>query len=304
MNMDPWVFRPRRALGRTGFVASALGIGDVADRSLPRGELLDTLCRALDTGLNVIDTAPSYEDGFSEELVGDAVRGRRDAVFVIDKIDFIDQPVVPQVEGSLRRLSLHAADAFVFHAVPDLATLGRILAPAGPMEQLRRCAQAGKLRFCGISSHDPDVLIEAMVRGACDIAMFAVGPCCDDRYLAEVLPLARERNVGTVCFKTFGAGMLLGDTSGYNRPLNVPAGAAPEREPRLPRLSVSECISYTLTCDPDVALLGLSAPEEQDIAFAAAWAFCQLDVDQMENIRHRALRAIEGKGRRWWDPPA
>jgi aryl-alcohol dehydrogenase-like predicted oxidoreductase len=49
--------------------------------------------------------------------------------------------------------------------------------------------------------------------------MFPVGPFVDRRYVDEILPLARRKGVGTVCFKTFGAGKLLGDTAGYNQPL-------------------------------------------------------------------------------------
>ena len=51
-------FEPRRELGRTGFRAAVLGIGDLADRRLPLAELAATARRALETGLNVIDTAP------------------------------------------------------------------------------------------------------------------------------------------------------------------------------------------------------------------------------------------------------
>src|SRR6476661_6459251 len=113
---------PRRPLGRTGFVATALGVGDVADRSLPLEACVATARRALDAGLNVIDTAPNYEDGYSEQIVGLAVRGRpRDGLFVIDKIDVLDAPVGPQVDASLARLGLPFADAFVFHNLSSMA---------------------------------------------------------------------------------------------------------------------------------------------------------------------------------------
>ncbi len=68
-------FSPRRELGRTGFIASALGIGDLADRSLPLETCVATLRRAIDAGLNVVDTAPGYEDGYSEQIVGEAGQG-------------------------------------------------------------------------------------------------------------------------------------------------------------------------------------------------------------------------------------
>jgi hypothetical protein len=73
-------------------------------------------------------------------------------------------------------------------------------------------------------------------------------------------------------------------------------------KPQLPHLSVRECVHYTLTCDPDVALLGLSFPNEQDAAFAAAAEFRPLIPSRMEDIRHRAVEAMRGKGSSWWDP--
>ena len=73
-------FRPRRELGRTGFIATLLGAGDLADATLPFDTCVATLRRALDAGLNVVDTATSYEDGLSERIVGTALRERRDGV--------------------------------------------------------------------------------------------------------------------------------------------------------------------------------------------------------------------------------
>src|SRR3954451_13364521 len=84
------LFPPRRPLGRTGFVATVLGIGDVADRRLPIEQCVSTARRAIDAGLNVIDTAPNYEDGYSEQIVGQAVKGVRDRMFLISKIDHHD----------------------------------------------------------------------------------------------------------------------------------------------------------------------------------------------------------------------
>lgn len=80
-------FETRRKLGRTGFKVTALRIGELADRALPLETRVATARRAIDAGLNLIDTAPGYEDGFSEQIVGRAVQGVRDQVFVVDKID-------------------------------------------------------------------------------------------------------------------------------------------------------------------------------------------------------------------------
>ena len=59
---------------------------------------------------------------------------------------------------------------------------------------------------------------------------------------------------------------------------------------------------YTLTLDPDVALLGLSFPNEQDAAFRAFEEFRPLGKEQLKEIENRAVQAIEGKGRCWWNP--
>lgn len=302
-------FTPRRELGRTGFVATALGIGDLADRSVPIETCVATVRRALDAGLNVIDTAPNYEDGYSEEIVGRAVRERpRDSVFVIDKVDHHDQPVGPQFDGSLGRLGLGHADVFVFHGLSAVDAFDRLCHPGGGFDQLTDAVRAGKCRFRGISSHSPDVLRAALAAGVCDVVLFPLGPFVDPRYVTDVLPLAKSLGVGTVCFKTFGAGKLVGDTSGYNQPLKtrprgkVSSGGSDDADAILPRLSVAECLHYTLTLDPDVALLGLSYPNEQEAAFAAARSFRPLTAERMEDIRRRAAEARKDKGPCWWNP--
>jgi len=307
--MSGRAFEPRRELGRTGFKVTRLGIGDLADRAVPIEECVATARRALDAGLNLIDTAPGYEDGYSEEIVGRALDGRRDGVFVIDKIDHLDRPVADQIEGSLGRLGLSSVDAFVFHGPSTPEAWDTISRKGGRMEELAECTAEGKARFKGISSHSPDVLREAIASGTCDIVLFAVGPYVNERFVSEILPLARKRGVGTVCFKTFGAGKLLGDTEGYSRPLKdrprgkVSSGGVDSGdEPLLPHLEPGECVRYTLTCDPDVALLGMSFPNEQDAAFAAAHGFEPMTPGEMAALRRRAAEAVKGKGRCWWNP--
>jgi hypothetical protein len=100
----------------------------------------------------------------------------------------------------------------------------------------------------------------------------------------------------------------MGDTEGYSRPLQdrprgkVSSGGVDDPHPLLSRLSVEECVRYTLTLDPDVALLGLSFPNEQDAAFAAATAFEPFSEEQLAEVRRRAEDAIRGKGPCWWNP--
>lgn len=304
-------FSARRELGSTGFKVTQLGIGDVADRQIPLETCVATVRRALDAGLNLIDTAPMYEDGYSEEIVGEAIRswnGSREELFVIDKIDDLESPVAPQIADSLSRLQLDRTDAFVFHALNSVTICERLLEPGNGFDQLAEAIRQGQTRFGGVSSHNPEVLRRVIEAGRCDIVMFPVGPFVDARYIDEILPLARAQGVGTVCFKTFGAGKLVGDTSGYNQPLQlrprgkISSGGSSDGTAILPRLSAAECLDYTLTLDPDVALLGLSFPNEQDEAFAAAARFKPLDEARMIEIREHAVIARREKGPCWWNP--
>lgn len=301
-------FAPRRELGRTGFVATQVGIGDLADRSVPIETCVATLRRALDFGLNLLDTAPSYEQGYSEQIVGQALAGRRQGVFLIDKIDHFDRPVRAQAEESLGRLGSTFADAFVMHGVREPEQWDELATPGGRFSELEALVPAEKARFVGISAHHPEVLRRAIDSGRCQLVMFPIGAFVHERYVSEILPLCRERGVGSVCFKTFGAGKLVGDTAGYGQPLSArprgkwSSGGKDTAGGSLPRLSVQDCVSYTLTCDPDVALLGMSFPNEQDAALAAAEAFSPLAPADMRRIREAAAAAIRGKGPCWWNP--
>jgi len=301
-------FLPDRFLGQTGFRATRLGIGDLADRNVPIDQCVATVHRAIDAGLNIIDTAPSYEDGYSEQIVGQALKGRRDGMFVIDKIDHFDQPVAPQIDGSLQRLQLDSTDLFLFHGVSTLEAWHQITALSDGMDQLTKCLQAGKTRFRGISSHSPDVLALAIPSGLCDVVLFPIGPYVDPRFITESIPLARKHNVGILAMKIFGAGKLLTDTQGYHHPLTqrprgkISSGGTDVKDATLPRLTVEECLHYTLSQDFDVALLGLSFPNEQDVAFAAAKNFTEnLSEEKLSSIRHRAIEAVQNKGTCWWN---
>lgn len=292
-------FAPRRKLGRTDFDATLLGAGDLADAALGVDACAAVLRRALDAGINVVDTAPAYEAGLSEQIVGRALSGRRDGIFVIDKIDHLDRPVAAQADESIARLGF-SPDAFVFHSVSRMDDWNGLVSEGGGMSQLEQLRRLGRCRFRGVSSHHPDVVRAAILSGLCDVVMFAVGPHADRRYTDELLPLARERGVGTVCFKTFGAGKLVASTTGYGQPL------PPEVDPSslAPTLSVDDCIRVTLTHDPDVALLGLSTPGEQDAAFRAVERFQPLSQPELEDVRRRAADVVRNKGAIWWDPPA
>ena len=176
------------------------------------------------------------------------------------------------------------------------------------MAELADEVARGRTRWRGISSHHPDVLAAALDSGLCDAILFPVGPVCDPRHVDEILPRARALGVGTIGMKAFAGGKLLGDTEGYGRPLadrprgKLSSGGVDDARPTLPRLPVEMCVRYAMTCDPDVALLGLSFENEQAAAFTAAAAFHPMTAEELAAMRRRAAEAVQGKGPVWWDP--
>lgn len=268
---------PRRSLGRTGFRATAVGAGDVADRKLGLDGCAAAVTRALDAGVNVVDTAPGYENGFSEEILGRALEGRREGIFLIDKLDdFERERVRPQVETGLELTKAGRLDLVVFHGLARLEQWRQIAQRGGAMEELGRLRDEGLVRFRGISAHDPETLRSAILSGLCDVVMFPLGPSVDERYATRILPLARSCGVGTIAFKTFAAGKLLSDPA--------------------------RCVRYTLSLDPDVALLGMSTPAEVDTALAAAATATPLTLEEERATRAWARRELEAKGPFWWNP--
>jgi diketogulonate reductase-like aldo/keto reductase len=128
--------------------AFGLGTWQIGDRAALRAEEIATLRLALDLGARLIDTAEMYGEGRSETLVGEAIRGRRDEVFLVSKIyphNASRDGTVAACERSLRRLGTDRLDLYLLHwrgQVPLAETLDAFLA-------LQR---AGKIRHFGVSN--------------------------------------------------------------------------------------------------------------------------------------------------------
>ena len=136
-------------LGRTGMKISDISFG--ADRLSPGQE--DLVRHAYDRGINYFDTAETYRGGDSETTLGNALRGRRDKVFLTSKTlaqpDTHRDAMMQALEGSLRRLQTDHVDVYFNHAVNDVARLKNpewyAFAEAAKKQ--------GKIRFTGMSGH-------------------------------------------------------------------------------------------------------------------------------------------------------
>lgn len=136
----------------------ALGLGtwNMGDRPAARAAELAALRMGLDAGLALIDTAEMYGDGRSETLVGEAIRGRRDEVFLVSKVlphNATRRGTVAACEQSLKRLATDRIDLYLLHwrgGVPFAETL----------EAFARLQAAGKIRHYGVSNLDLEDLRE------------------------------------------------------------------------------------------------------------------------------------------------
>lgn len=145
---------PRTTALPSGETAPALGQGTwrMGDRAAQRQDEIAALRLGLDLGMSLIDTAESYGEGASETLVGEAILGRRDEVFLVSKVlpshASLDGTIAA-CDGSLRRLGTDRLDLYLLHwpgSIPLEDTL----------DAFERLIAAGKIRHWGASNFDPD----------------------------------------------------------------------------------------------------------------------------------------------------
>ncbi|HVG30111.1 MAG TPA: aldo/keto reductase [Pyrinomonadaceae bacterium] len=158
---------PRRPLGRTGVTVSALALGGYhLALAKTKREAIRIVREAIDAGVTFMDNAWEYHEGKSEELMGEALAGRREEVFLMSKVctHGRDRKVaMRQLEQSLRRLKTDRLDLWQVHEVvhdndPDLH-----FAAGGVIEALEQAKREGKVRFVGFTGHkDPSIHLKML----------------------------------------------------------------------------------------------------------------------------------------------
>lgn len=221
-----------RRLGNSGLKVSAIGLGgNNFGARADEGTSLTVINRALEMGINFIDTADMYSQGRSEELIGKALRGKRSSVIIATKFGN-PRTVAPgqlggsrghlkkAVEASLRRLGTDYIDLYYFHA-PDPET--PILETLRTLDDLVR---EGKVRYIACSNFAAWQLCEALWTSRLHnlesfIAIQSRYNMLDRSIEREVVPCCRSYGIGVVPWGPLASGFLTGK---YRSGMEIPAG--------------------------------------------------------------------------------
>jgi aryl-alcohol dehydrogenase-like predicted oxidoreductase len=229
-----------RKLGSPGLSVSAMGLGCMGMSEFYSGrddaESTATLHRALELGISLIDTADMYGPFVNEELVGRAIKGKRDAVVLATKFGIVRDPSDPKkrsingtpqyvrksCEASLKRLQVDSIDLYFQHRVDPITPIEETV---GAMAELVR---EGKVRYIGLSEAGPATLRRAnaiypITALQTEYSLWTRDP--ED----SILRTCRELGIGFVAYSPLGRGFL---TGGFARIEDLPEDDFRRTNPR------------------------------------------------------------------------
>ena len=193
-------------LGKTELRVSRVGFGGIPIQRLSEDEAIAVVRRCLDLGVTFYDTATGYTT--SEERIGKALAGRRDGVVLATKTPARDRETArAHLEQSLKRLNTDHVDIWQFHNVSTEEAYEQLLGPGGAMEVAQEAIAAGRVGHVGVSSHSPGMALKAVSSGLFATVQFPFNFVTHEA-LEELIPLARQHDVGFIAMKPLGGGLL------------------------------------------------------------------------------------------------
>jgi aryl-alcohol dehydrogenase-like predicted oxidoreductase len=280
-----------RNLGNNGPEISAIGLGCMGMSEFygPRDEAesLATIDRALDLGINLLDTSDIYGPHTNEILVGKALKGRRNKFFVATKFGILRDPANPAlrgvdgspayvrsaVEASLRRLGIDTIDLYYQHRVD----------PKTPIEEtvgaMARLVEEGKVRFLGLSEAAPQTLERAC--GVHPIAALQTEYSLWSREPEpEILPTCRSLGVAFIAYSPLGRGFL---TGAYKSPDDFADDDYRRHSPRFQGENFVRNLELVEKVKTLAAQAGITASQ-----LALAWVLAQgEDIIPIPGTKHR-----------------
>ncbi len=193
--------------GKTELMVSQIAFGGIPIQRRSKADAVLVVKAALGLGVNFIDTAHGYGD--SEEKIGEAIRGvPRDKLVIASKAPAGDkQGFLDQLETSLHRLGTDYIDIYQHHGVSTREKMDEVLGPGGAFEGMIEAIEAGKIRHPAFSSHSLPIAKEMMKTGNYEATQIPFN-FIDDDAAKEIIPLARELDMGFISMKPLGGGLL------------------------------------------------------------------------------------------------
>jgi aryl-alcohol dehydrogenase-like predicted oxidoreductase len=271
---------PSRILGRTGQPVSILSLGGQGALDEPNNEerAIPVIERALDLGVNYIDTAADYggDQRWSERNIGQVMKRRRTQVFLASKThERTRDGSLRLLEQSLRFLETHYLDLWQIHNLKTMDELERVFAPGGAMEALQEAHRQKMVRFFGVTGHfDPYILVEAVRRFPFDAILMSLN-AADRHHLSfidHLLPLAVKQQTGIIAMKVAGNARIIfrwKDALRLRRPGT---------------LTMQEAMHYVLSLPVSTVNVGCGSVEEVEENAQIARNFSPLSNQQMQEL--------------------
>jgi len=282
---------PTRNLGRTGYRVGIFSLGGQAAVEQPNNEAVAVpiVERALDLGVNYIDTAAAYggPQRWSQRYIGQVMARRRSQAFLTSKTnDRTRDGSLRLLEESLRLLQTDHLDLWQLHNVARMDQVEQIFGPGGAIEALTQARDQGMVRLLGVTGHaDPDVLMEALRRFPFDTILMALN-AADRHHLSfaeRLLPMAVERQMGIIAMKIPARSRIL---STWTPP---PADQQPEfgRATRPGTITIKEAMYYTLSLPVSSVIIGCDSPAQVEENVRLAREFTPLSDREMATLAER-----------------